>query len=184
MACSTLWDGYYAGMRVENQTWEDDSKVDQSVGLTTSQAKEIFNACVARRGTAAQKEIGLDTKVIRADYIGMEVTAVIYPTQDRDKPSEPEVGEKEEGYDPTGMNALGKLIVKVWAPEGQEVPQTDLTEFEIWLEMDTLQFCFVGMHVEAKVHTLGSGIIWIDNITVGSPPFLMQEVERQGLMMM
>lgn len=170
MACSTLYDGFYAGMRSDAEVW-DDITLSQPVGLTPRQATEIFNACVEKRGTAKQKEIGLDARVVKAEYLGMEVTGVILPSQEKaeEKDREDEEDSEEGGYNPTGPKALGKLLVKVWVAEGQTRPDTDLDEFEIWLDTDALQFCFVGMHIEAKVHRLSSGIIWIDNVTVCNP---------------
>lgn len=195
MACSTLFGGYYKGMQDETMTW--DAGLASDVGLTNSQAEAIFDASLKKRGTAFQKEMGKRTRLMKGEFLAVEVTGTVFAgtsgvtrplpkeiedeiealkeeekrLEDSKKPGTETKIKKEEfpKYNDTGLNALGRLLVKVWTPEGpegQDVPETDLDEFEIWLEMEALQYCFVGMHIEAKVHTMSSGIIWIDSVTV------------------
>lgn len=202
MACSTLFGGYYKGMQDETMTW--DAGLASDVGLTNAQALAIFNAGMEKRGTALQKEMGKRTKLVKGEFLAVEVTGIVFagtsgvkkplPRDIEDeitalKEEEKRIGEsklpgtrkmanvetekmdKLPQYNDTGLNALGRLLVKVWVPEGpeeQETLETELDEFEIWLEMEVLQYCFVGMHLEAKVHTMNSGIIWIDSVTVSS----------------
>lgn len=203
MACSTLFGGYYKGMQDETMTW--DAGLASDVGLTNSQAEAIFNASLEKRGTAFQKEMGKRARLVKGEFLAVEVTGIVFagtsgvkrplPKEIEDEiealkeeekrigdSKNPEAlkkhgsgagGEKQElpKYNDTGLNALGRLLVKVWVPEGpeqQELPETNLDEFEIWLEMEALQYCFVGMHIEAKVHTMSSGIIWIDSVTVST----------------
>lgn len=191
MACSTLFGGYYKGMQDETMTW--DAGLASDVGLTDAQALAIFNAGMEKRGTAFQKEMRERTKLVKGEFLAVEVTGIVFagtsgvtkplPKDIEDeitalKEEEKRIGEsklpgmdKLPQYNDTGLNALGRLLVKVWVPEGpeeQEAVETELDEFEIWLEMEVLQYCFVGMHLEAKMHTMSSGIIWIDSVTVSS----------------
>lgn len=173
-------------MKDETLTWNAGPAAD--VGLTNAEAAEIFNVSLEKRGSAFQKELGTRVKLLKAEFLALEVKEIIFAgTSGVKKPlpkaiqddidsgviagSEKKEAEKTNpgGYDDTGLNALGRLLVKVWVPEGpedQEIPDTDLDEFEIWLEMEALQYCFVGMHIEAKVHSMSSGLIWIDSVTV------------------
>lgn len=185
MACSTLFGGYYAGMKDESLTW--DAGLAANVGLTNTEAEEIFIAGVEKRGSAFQKELGTRVKLLKAEFLALEVTGIVFAgTSGVKKPLPKEIEEEikalgeeqkekvpeKRKYNDTGLNALGRLLVKVWVPEGpeeQEEPDTDLDEFEIWVEMEVLQYCFVGMHIEAKVHQMSSGIIWIDSVTVSWP---------------
>jgi hypothetical protein len=192
MACSTLYGGYYAGIKDESLTWSGGAYSD--IGLTDFEAIQIVKACLGKRGTALQIETGPRMKLLKGEYLSLEVIGivlagtggvkkplpehiqkdidegVIQPRSNIDEPIAADPSKK--GYEPVGLNALGKLLVKVWCPEGPEEsewPETDLDEFEIWLEMETLQYCFVGMHLEAKVHTMSNGVIWIDSVTVSTP---------------
>ncbi|RPB05968.1 hypothetical protein L873DRAFT_8740 [Choiromyces venosus 120613-1] len=195
MACSTLFGGHYAGMKDESQSWDT---LSPPVGLTTNEAIEIFNACVQARGTPEQKEMGLDVDVVKAEYVGMEVTGIVFPNIERKRVNKVEAKEENttttdantdgksnpptptptpagtKQYEATGVRALGKLLVKPWTPDDEIQPETDLGEFAIWLELEVLQFCFTGMHLEAKVHRLSSGIIWIDSVTAVQCSFYLQ----------
>ncbi|KAL7267400.1 hypothetical protein RUND412_010017 [Rhizina undulata] len=152
-ACSTLFQGFYAGMRDDSYTW--DSGPAAAIGLTEEEAKKIYLSGLSERGTAIQQERGINVKVISREFLSLEVVDIIFP------------GRETEGGTGLGrgVKALGKLILKVWVPEGDEWPETQLDEFEIWLEKEVLQWTFVGMKMEARVHCLSSGVIWIDNVT-------------------
>lgn len=178
MACSTLFGGHYAGMKDETQTWDT---LTPPIGLTNKEATDIFNACVQARGTSDQKEAGLNVEITKAEYMGMEVIGIIFPNLERKRGKDEAKAEEPEGskananennnptakpYEVTGLKALGRLLVKPWTPDDELPPETDLVEFDIWLELEVLQFCFTGMHLEAKVHRLSSGIFWIDSVTV------------------
>lgn len=190
MACSTLYDGYYSGIKDESLTWSGGAYSD--IGLTDFEAVQIVKACLEKRGTAWQIKTGPRMKVLKAEYLSLEVIGIVFAGTSGVKKPLPEhiqkdidegviksdepaaVNVSKKGYEPEGLNALGKLLVKVWCPEGPEEtewPETDLDEFEIWLEMEILQYCFVGMHLEAKVHTMSNGIMWIDSVTVSTPSF-------------
>ncbi|KAG0134310.1 Argonaute complex, subunit Arb1 [Tuber indicum] len=186
MACSTLFGGHYAGMKDETQTWDT---LTPPVGLTTREATDIFNACVQARGTPEQKEMGLDVKITKAEFMGMEVIGIVFPNLERKRDKDEAKAEEPEGsetntdentnpaakpYEATGLKALGRLLVKPWTPDDESQPETDLIEFEIWLELEVLQFCFSGMHLEAKVHKLNSGIFWIDSVTAVQCSFYLQ----------
>lgn len=178
MACSTLFGGYYSGMKDESLTW--DAGLASGVGLTNREAEDIFTAGIEKRGSAFQKELGLRAKLLKAEFLALEVTGIVFAgTSGVKKPLPKKIeeeiaalGEEQKEkpkYNDTGLNALGRLLVKVWVAEGpeeQELPDTDLDEFEVWVEMEVLQYCFVGMHIEARVHQMSSGIIWIDSVTV------------------
>ncbi|CUS14282.1 unnamed protein product [Tuber aestivum] len=186
MACSTLFGGHYAGMKGENQTWDT---LTPPVGLTIQEATGIFNACVQTRGTPEQKEMGLNVGITKAEFMGMEVTGIIFPNLERKRGKDetrvegsggakPDTDENTnpaaKPYEATGLKALGRLLLKPWAPDDELPPETDLAEFDIWLELEVLQFCFTGMHLEAKVHRLSSGIFWIDSVTAVQCSFYLQ----------
>jgi len=168
MACSTLYDGYYAGMRDDSQyTWKE-GKAD--IGLDPKLAEDIFNVCVAKRGTPEQQKIGLKAEVLKREYISMEVIGITFPnTEDPRLPEDdPEAPKNKHCRD---LTALGRLQVKTWVPEQDEdesaivLPQNEEETFEIWLEKSILQYCFLGMHMEARVHQLSTGLVFIDSVT-------------------
>ncbi|PUU75857.1 Argonaute complex, subunit Arb1 [Tuber borchii] len=186
MACSTLFGGHYAGMKDETQTWDT---LTPPIGLTIKEATDIFNACVQARGTSEQKEAGLNVEITKAEYMGMEVIGIIFPNLERKRGKDEVKAEEPEGskananengnptakpYEATGLKALGRLLVKPWTPDDELPPETDLVEFDIWIELEVLQFCFTGMHLEAKVHRLSSGIFWIDSVTAVQCSFYIQ----------
>lgn len=180
MACSTLFGGYYEGMRDDSKyTWN--SNIATDVGLEPQVAHDIYTAGLAKRGTQAQKEAGVNAKVVKREFISMEVTGIILPTFDgdtvfEDAPSKDAPVPPEAKYC-RGLESLGRLKVKTWIPAEDEdapgvhaakIPDEPEREFEILLERQTLQFCFLGMHLDAKVHTLDSGLLFIDSVTVSA----------------
>ncbi|KAL7267401.1 hypothetical protein RUND412_010018 [Rhizina undulata] len=163
MACSTLFGGYYRGMR------DDDDKVTSDVGLRPKDARVIFIAGLQRRGTKMQKEGGLHTLVYRKQYLGLEVVGIVYPVADADdyeaeaweRAVSKDVARKDKTkYCGKGSRALGKLLVNSWAPEDEDPPEE--MEFEIWVEKALLKSCFVGMHLEGMVYWLSNGVVWLD----------------------
>ena len=170
MACSTIYDGFYAGVEDPGKTWDDRPDPGRVAGFDDATAREIVTAALSKRGTPEQQANGLNRQRARKDYMSLEVTEVT--------PAAPEtVGETADPTLPENKyfrrtQALGKLRVKTWHPEDPAEDPDDVQEylqpreFDIWLEKIAYQYCFVGMHLEACVHTMDDGLVFIDTVTV------------------
>jgi hypothetical protein len=168
MACSTIYDGFYAGVGELNKTWE--IGVDQVAGFDENTARELVTVALLKRGTPENQKKGLNRKVVRRDYMSLEVTEVIQGRSEARQCNNDDKSQPENRYY-CKLQALGKLKVKPWIPEdplaGENVlPKDQVEELELWLEKCTLQFCFVGMHLEARVHRFDDGLIFVDSVTV------------------
>lgn len=163
MACSTIFDGYYAGMNAGvNPPWLEKSDIEVGMPITT--AWSSFFMGLQQHGTTAQQKSAETTKVIKRSYMLLEVVDVVIPES---------IPSEEEGQIFTGLKTLGKLKVQSFAPEvnGEQpdVPEEDTVELELWIEKEHLQYCFKGMKVEGRVHELDNGVRFIDGITVCHP---------------
>ncbi|KAA8904995.1 Argonaute complex, subunit Arb1 [Sphaerosporella brunnea] len=167
MACSTIYDGLYAGIGDTDKTWE--VGVDQEAGLDEKLAKELILVALSKRGTPEQQAKGLTRKVVRRDYMSLEVVEVILSPPDPGLSGESGKTLPESKFF-RGTQALGSIKVKPWIPEDPlaeyyELPQEQCQILEIWLEKAILQYCFVGMHLEARVHRFDDGLNFIDSVT-------------------
>jgi hypothetical protein len=179
MACSTIYDGFYAGIGDTDKTW--DVGLDKEAGLNEKLAKELIPVALSKRGTPEQQAKGLNREVVKRDYMSLEVVEVVMP------PSDPRLNKDDDKTLPEnkffrGTQALGCLKVKPWIPEDPlvehyELPEEQCEVLEIWLEKTVLQFCFVGMHLEARVHRFDDGIIFIDSVTVSLLPWAIHHCD-------
>jgi hypothetical protein len=168
-ACSTIFDGFYRDIYSgPENTWnEADSK---QAGLPDNIAKEMVSVALSKRGTAEQRENGCHRKVLRRDYMSLEVTEVILPERERISKTDDKNLPENKYF--RGVNALGILRVKPWVPEDPYedeppvLPPDQQDELEFWLEKSILQYCFVGMHLETRVYRFKDGLNYIDSVTV------------------
>jgi hypothetical protein len=178
MACSTVYGGFYAGLGDTDKSWKvgvfDKQGNPQEAGLSEKLAEELILVALSKRGTPEQQANGLARKVVRKDYMSLEVEQIV------PAPPDPRLYKEDDKSLPEnkffrGTQALGSLKVKPWIPEDPlvehyELPQDQCEVFEILLEKTVLQYCFVGMHLEARVHRFDDGLIFVDSITVGLLP--------------
>ena len=172
MACSIIYDGFYAGICEPDKTWD---KTDKVVGYDDATAREIVGIALSYRGTDEQKAHGLTRKVVRRDYMSLEVIEVLPGPSPAQLPKGADKSLPENKYF-RGTQTLGKLRVKPWIPEDptteeqHELPKNQIEVIDIWLEKTILQFCFPGMHMEARVHRCDDGLVFIDSVTVKPIP--------------
>ncbi|KAI5847449.1 Argonaute complex, subunit Arb1 [Tricharina praecox] len=171
MACSTIYGGSYAGIFDPEATWDD---TDRSLmaGLDPKMAKELILVGLNRRGTPEQIARGLDRKLTEfKHFLSLEVLEVVMPGPSPPLPENADMALPDNKYF-RNTQALGYLKVTPWvAEEPFKEDQLNVEdrlrglEIIIWLEKICLQYCFPGMHVEAKVHQFDDGLIFIDSVT-------------------
>jgi len=166
MACSTIFDGYYAGIDSKESTWAEGLG---PAGYDEDTADQIVKCALDKYGTAKQKVKGLLRSVVRRDYMSLEVVEVVLPAWEPPPPKSADKSLPENKYF-RGLHALGKLKLKPWVPseanEEREILPEDQNEvLEIWLEKAIIQYCFIGMHIEARVHRLEDDVNFIDSVT-------------------
>lgn len=164
IACSTLFDGYYAGLDVGDipNDWCD-AKLG-SAGMSVEKATKVFIAGIKQRGTERQLLTAEVAQIAKRRYMLLEVIEVNLP---QNAPSQAKEGEGEYFI---GLQTLGTLKVRSWAPEingeAEIIPDYERIPFDLWLEKEHLQYCFKGMKIEGRVHELDNGVKFIDSITV------------------
>lgn len=182
VACSTLHDGTWAGLRPvdPNADWvlEEDK-----IGLSDKDAEVIFLTGVVAHGTpeqvqqvatAAKKKAHLDT--VSTQQMGLEVVGIEFAT-----------GQAKETFSDdriqgTIVKPTGKLICKGW--EVPHAPPKDLPpeviaarkakskeKMEFLMEEETLEYCYPGLKLEGVVKELSNGIKWIDSFEYVYPSF-------------
>ena len=167
MACSTIYGGWYEGIG-DTMAWK--SPINRDVGYDQETAKQLVSVGVSKIGSPDQKAHGIDREVVRRDYMSLEVIKILMPEPE---PAYPDGEDKllpENKYFRRSQT-LGKLIAKPWIPEDpldedRELLADQHEEIEIVLEKGLLQFCFTGMHLEARVHRCDDGLVFIDSVTV------------------
>src|SRR5688572_5850391 len=87
MACSTIYDGSYAGVYTsEDLTWDDDSEKSistRTAGLSDAEARDIIRVALLRCGTAKQQETGVDREIESREYMNLEVSGVKMPSYEQ-----------------------------------------------------------------------------------------------------
>jgi len=179
-ACSTLYGGAYAGMCDPEATWDDVPRPIMA-GLDPDIAKKLVVVGLSRLGTPEQISRGLDRKVTSfKHFLSLEVLEVVMPDPSPVLPENADTSLPENKYF-RNLQALGYINATAWTPH--EPFEDDPPEIEdhlrgleiiIWLEKICLQYCFPGMHIEAKVHRFDDGVIFIDSVTVRVPPILLR----------
>lgn len=170
-ACSTIFGGYYANMYIGDQDWAKD--LDIYKGMSTETATRIFKAGLAAQTTdevinaftTKSKENNL--AVVSAVATGLEVTDLIK--------ADDAVLEMYAAQKPS-LKPLGRMKAKTWY--NPTLPEEDMTEeevaaaatlleikeYELWVEDEILDMCFVGMKFDATVRELNFGILYFDTI--------------------
>jgi hypothetical protein len=165
-ACSTTYGGFFEGIYdgPPADIWKEGDGAKHP-GVPDCIAKDLISTALSKYGNTKQQSRGLIRKAISRDYISPEVTQIDIPDL------EPGPINVKHKYC-CGLYALGRLKAKPWIPEdpyGDEPPiisENKHDELEIFLEKSILQYCFVGMHLEARVHKFDDGFTFMDCVTV------------------
>jgi hypothetical protein len=173
-ACSTLFEGNYAGLNAASGDWVMDG---DDIGWAKEDAKTVFVTGIFAYGTEEQlkrlesvndsgEDITKSIKVVNEEEsIGLEVVAVEPVTDSASKIYE------DVRFNNTLVKPMGKLRCKRWAvpharredlPEWVTQMRKGEDEFEFLLEDETLKHCYPGMKMEACVKQLDVGIKFID----------------------
>jgi hypothetical protein len=176
-ACSTIFGGVFEGIYSGPEiTWVQNESLEET-GFSEFEAKEIVLVALSKRGADKQQKIGLNRKVIQRNFMSLEVTDVIIPERERNV-VEDEDKDLPQNKHFRDMHTLGLLKLKPWIPEdpldntAPVIPDNEQGKLEVWLEKSILQYCFVGMHLETRVHTFEDGLVFIDSVIVRAIPFL------------
>ncbi|KAK4544407.1 hypothetical protein LTR36_004298 [Oleoguttula mirabilis] len=187
-ACSTLYQGSYAGLKrtAASAAADDDDAgwihVGENIGLSEGEAIIIFKAGIAAYGTDEQyakvATASVDgrpgLKVVSQEKLGLEVVAIVLPE-----------GEVKEMYDAQKrsygyVDPMGKLICKRW--NVPYAPPSDLPArltnvaaneqtLEFLVEAEVLAHCYLGIKMEVIVKELDIGVKWIDSVDAVFPSF-------------
>lgn len=183
VACSTLCGLHYKDVFAGDQSWAVDEGANKlfdwakNAGLRDESARIIINTAFTALGTDEQFEVmsalvgravadGL-LKVDSRKRVGLEVTAVHHATKD----TFGMYADLNEGFKTKiHLRPLGKLICKAWTIpdyEPLDLPahvkldlNTDMEDFEFWVEDDVLEHCFKGMKMEAWISKLEGFDTW------------------------
>ncbi|KAI9724002.1 MAG: hypothetical protein M1812_000720 [Candelaria pacifica] len=181
-ACSTLFGGYYKNLYSGDQDWAEElGEIAGSIGMSNRLASKIAQAGFGAYGTREICEAANQGKlrVIKSTRLGFEISELIY--------ADDETRQYYQEHVPTQMSGtfqvLGKIKAKPWVnpdePEddrsdsgGEEGEITQLDrEFELWIEEDLLDLCFVGMKIEAEVKQFNCGVLYFDSVSAVRPSF-------------
>jgi hypothetical protein len=183
-AASTLFDGYYADMFVEDASWITD--VDGSkmqLGMSRPQAERIFKTAVSLVASDAQfdayRACHESPSVVLRELRSFEVANIIMPDQTT---THGFAGVKDVRGAVGTIEPLGVVELRTWA--NPEAPVKDLTEEEelearraqtatergqelvrLHLEASVLSGMYPGMHFSCHLHTLDIGLSFIDCVT-------------------
>lgn len=139
----------------EKTSWMDEEmkKALPRAGFTEEEAKQVLRFVFESTNPIFPQEYkdkGFKAKLVKTQEIGATV-----------------VGIEEPPFDAPGKNlALGKLRLKIWNPREENEWETNLDEFDFYVEKEAVQFAFEGMHFEGTLHTLDTGLHYLDNLTV------------------
>ena len=167
-ACSAIFGGYYENLYVGDAEWA--KGIDFDPGMSPEKARKILKTGLAAQGddkiidAFKRQTLEKQSRVINAFRTGLEITEIICADQEvlalyKNVPA---------------CKPLGKLKVKTWYRLG---PQEDLTEeeealqipkpvreYDLWVEDELLQYCFVGMKFEATLRELSFGVYYFDTL--------------------
>lgn len=179
IACSTIFGGRHKDTYSGDSSWLKGDDAEIAVGLSSDAATKVFKYGVAALGTddyfssddaeTIQHKI-LDHNITSIQHnVGLEVMELV--------PADPDHVALHNTKRGLGKGqALGKLICRPYT-----VPNFDTTDlppnytdtsssnkedtiYEFWLEQHILDFCFVGMKLEASVGTLSNGMHFLDHV--------------------
>lgn len=175
MGSSTLFGGFFYDMYVEDDKWTN-PKDNDNVRMTNQVARRVVMFALAGAGTDLQarrfKELA-DKNNVRGmrveDIDGFEVTAVVPPIREtlgfyqRHAPDFQPVGRlmgkafRDPGKPPVDLNPEEKL-------EWDQGVGRMSSEFEFFLELDLLRFCYPGMKLITSVWELNCGLHFFDEV--------------------
>lgn len=172
-AVSAAHDGALAGVYVDEQSWHD----DETPQRTLQDCREIIKFAIHAYGSSEQyaraSEVG-EFATIYEEQIGLEVTKV--EMADDETRALYSKARQQRPY----LSALGKLHCRRWtypcAPRFEHSEEALRRQqvgesIVLWVEEETLQYCFVGMKIEGEVRELNVGIKWLDRVRAISPSF-------------
>lgn len=187
VAASTIFGGSHAGLYTGLSSWtaeldEEERKNLEGIGLRNEEAMVTFKTGVAAYGSDEQYDT-LDSagptlsciKVVKSESLGLEVMVIHLSTADI---QEAYKHQNNTWKRKLSLQPLGKLICKPWRiadfkeydlpkdkyPSGK-LPKPDISkEYEVWVEDEVLNQCFVGMKIDATILTLTSGIVILDEV--------------------
>ncbi|KAF2829185.1 hypothetical protein CC86DRAFT_464844 [Ophiobolus disseminans] len=192
-SASALFGGAYAGLYAGDKSWAEDMKkggiqIDQ-IGIRSEEARIKFGAGVAIMGSDEQgawldslhletfEHVSASLKTLEHITAGLEVVRIELPSEDtttlyreQSKISDHKVGGQ--------LEPLGKLFCETWHaddcyewdlpenkyPDGKPRKATAGRTYEFWMEKSTLEECFVGLKMDAKILVLEGGIAILDDV--------------------
>lgn len=181
-ACSTLHNGSFAGLYAGENTWGGAT----DLGYSERDARAIVMAGIAALSSEQQYEIAQSKlsagfKTISEEHVGLEVILVEYADTETK-----ELYEQSKLKD-VFLRTLGRLHCKRWTPP--HAPREDLPAsvrekakpdtFVLWVEEYILEYCAVGMKMEAVVMELDIGVKWIDAVQTTHPSFHMSLINER-----
>jgi len=156
-ACSFL----FGGIRGDS-SWDGGYTSQTYLGLNDAEASRIFlsghktlgGKALLKKDEYETKKVLMSQEVIEVEEdMGLEVTAVESP--------------KDGGS--IGILRCKSLILPDFAgtdlPVGIESFSPPVKTYDFWIEEEILQNCFVGMKIEGTIHTLTSGLKFLENVT-------------------
>lgn len=174
MGSSTLFGGSYYDMYVEDDKWANPKDKD-TVRMTNQVARRVVMFAIAGAGTDLQarrfKDLTDENNVygIRVENIdGFEVTAVVPPIKETLGFYQRHANE----FQPVGR-LMGKAFRDPGKPPVDLSPEEKLewdqgvdhmSEFEFFVELDLLQFCYPGMKLITSVWELNCGLHFFDEV--------------------
>lgn len=151
-------------IELENPSWltpspgSEIARIAEEYTRERSNAPDIYGAAVDILGGG---KIAKEAKLVKKEFMSVEVVEIIMRPIVKD----------EGGEFFSGINTLGVLKVKPVILEEDGIDKSKMAPppdevIEIWLERRALQYCFVGMKIEASINRLSNGINFIDSVTV------------------
>ena len=175
-ACSELFGGPLRGLYVGDQDWAKGLLAGPPiVGISPQLARKTFKTGLVARGDERVFELykkqddANKIKVMKEIETGLEITEML--------PAEHEVIDLYRSKVGQGLQPLGRLRAKTWHYPGAS-PE-DMTEeeeaaaaaapkvikdYELWIEDEVLQKCFVGMKFITTIKELSFGVLYFDEL--------------------
>ncbi|KAF2143749.1 uncharacterized protein K452DRAFT_350177 [Aplosporella prunicola CBS 121167] len=188
VACGALFGGHYNDSYAKFGNWDTVNNGDNGslVGNSSvEKARVYFKAGIAMFGNDAQfdaieHDFERITSTGPANNMIFEITGTEHPT---DETLEFVAAENAKNTQGIHLKPLGKLLCKHWEVSDFMMPDLpawhikQLEEaktgktFELWVETDILQRCFVGMKMQAIVRQLSIDLQYLDQVIEVKPSF-------------